>query len=154
MRRLIVSNAMSLDGYYSGQDDDVMVLELDPAFHAYNAERLRAADTLLLGRRSFEGFKSFWSSVADDPDARWTGAQREVSRLDNAIDKLVVSDSLTPEQTQPWQHTTHIVSPADAHQQIARSPSSNADPGGTSWSSAAARSGATCWLAGWSTSFT
>ncbi|HKF00356.1 MAG TPA: dihydrofolate reductase family protein [Actinomycetes bacterium] len=119
MRRLIVSNAMSLDGYYSGPDDDVMVLELDPAFDAYNAERLRAADTLLLGRRSFEGFKSFWSSVADDPDARWTGAQREVSRLDNAIDKLVVSDSLTPEQTQPWQHTTRIVSRADAHQQIA-----------------------------------
>ena len=32
MRTLIVSNAMSLDGYYSGPDDNVMVLELDPAF--------------------------------------------------------------------------------------------------------------------------
>jgi dihydrofolate reductase len=114
MRNLIVSNAMSLDGYYSGPDDNVMVLELDPAFDAYNAERLRAADTLLLGRRSFEGFKSFWPSLADDPDPRWTPAQREVSRLDNTIDKLVVSDSLTPEQTEPWQHTTRIVSRADA----------------------------------------
>jgi dihydrofolate reductase len=119
MRTLIVSNATSLDGYYSGPDDNVMVLELDPAFDAYNAERLRAADTLLLGRRSFEGFKSFWPSLADDPDPRWTPAQREVSRLDNAIDKLVVSDSLTPEQTEPWQHTTRIVSRADAHQRIA-----------------------------------
>jgi dihydrofolate reductase len=68
MRKLIVSNAMSLDGYYAGPDDNVMVLELDPAFDAYNAERLRAAGTLLLGRRSFEGFKSFWPSLADDPD--------------------------------------------------------------------------------------
>src|SRR4029453_9305307 len=105
MRRLIVSNAMSLDGYYSGQDDDVMVLELDPAFHAYNADSLRGADTLVLGRRSFEGFKSFWSSVADDPDARWTGAQREVSRLDNAIEKIVVSASLTHSNARPCNHT-------------------------------------------------
>jgi hypothetical protein len=29
MRKLIVCNAMSLDGYYSGKDDDAMVLELD-----------------------------------------------------------------------------------------------------------------------------
>ena len=119
MRNLIVSNAMSLDGYYSGPDDNVMLLELDPAFDAYNAERLRAADTLLLGRRSFEGFKSFWPSLADDPDPRWTPAQREVSRLDNTIDKLVISDSLTPEQTEPWQHTTRILRRADAHQQVA-----------------------------------
>jgi dihydrofolate reductase len=67
MRTLIVSNAMSLDGYDSEPDDNVMVLELDPAVDADNAERLRAADTLLLGRRSFEGFKSFWPSLADDP---------------------------------------------------------------------------------------
>jgi dihydrofolate reductase len=119
MRRLIVSNAMSLDGYYTGPDDNVMVLELDPAFDAYNAERLRAAGTLLLGRRSFEGLKSFWPPLADDPDPRWTPAQREVSRLDNAIDKLVVSDSLTSEGTRPWQHNTRIVSRTDAHQQIA-----------------------------------
>jgi hypothetical protein len=114
MRRFIVSIAMSLDGYYTGPDDNVMVLELDPAFDAYNAERLRAADTLLLGRRSFEGFKSFWPPVADDPDPRWTAAQREMSRLDNAIAKVVVSDSLTSEQTEPWQDTTRIVSRADA----------------------------------------
>jgi dihydrofolate reductase len=119
MRRLIVCNAMSLDGYYTGPDDNVMVMELDPAFDAYNAERLGAADTLLLGRRSFDGFKSFWPSVADDPDPRWTPAQREVSRLDDAIDKVVVSDSLTAEQTEPWQHTTRVVRRADAHHQIA-----------------------------------
>ena len=57
--------------------------------------------------------------MADDPDPRWTPAQREVSRLDNAIDKLVVSDRLTPEQTEPWQHTTRIVGRADAHRHIA-----------------------------------
>jgi dihydrofolate reductase len=116
MRKLIVCNAMSLDGYYTGPDDNVMALELDDAFDAYNAERLRTADILLLGRSSFVGFKSFWPPIAADP--RFTDAQREVSRLDNEIDKVVVSDTLTPEETDPWRNT-RIIKRADAHEQIA-----------------------------------
>jgi dihydrofolate reductase len=123
MRNLIVSNAMSLDGYYEGPGKNVMALfdyrwdyPTDESFDAYNAERLRAADTLLLGRVSYQGFKGFWPSVADDPDA--TPIQREISHLNNAIDKVVISDSLTPEEAAPW-HNTRIIGRVDAHEQIA-----------------------------------
>lgn len=88
----------------------------DESVDAYNAERLHAADTLLLGRVSYERFKGFWPSVADDPNA--TAIQREILRLNNAIDKVVISESLTPEETAPW-HNTRIISRADAHEQIA-----------------------------------
>jgi dihydrofolate reductase len=115
MRKLIVCNIVSIDGYYEGPGGDVMALPFDEGFDAYNAERLRAADTLLLGRRSYEGFKGYWPPIADDPDA--PPVAREISRLNNAIDKVVVSDSLTPDQTAPW-HNTRIVSRADAHEQI------------------------------------
>ena len=117
MRKLIVSNIMSLDGYYTGPGNNVMVLPMDEAFDAYNAERLRAADTLLLGRNTYDGFKGFWPSVADDPN--FTPTHWEISRLDNAIDKVVISDSMTREQTEPWQNTTRIISRADANGQIA-----------------------------------
>ena len=117
MRKLIVCNIMSLDGYVAGPGENVMVLPLDGAFDAYNAERLRAAGTLLLGRRTYEGFKGFWPSVADDEGA--TPAQREISRRDNAIDKVVVSDSLTEDETEPWRDTTEIVRRADAHERVA-----------------------------------
>ena len=117
MRKLIVSNIMSLDGYYEGPGNNVMVLPMDEAFDAYNAERLRAADTLLLGRTTYDGFKGFWPSVADDPN--FTPTHWEISRLDNAIDKVVISDSLTREQTEPWQNNTRIISRADANAQIA-----------------------------------
>jgi len=109
---------MSLDGYYTGPGNNVMVLPMDAAFDAYNAERLRAADTLLLGRTTYDGFRGFWPSVADDPAPQWTPTHREISRLDNAIDKAVISDSMTAEQTGPWQNT-RIISRADAHEQIA-----------------------------------
>jgi dihydrofolate reductase len=114
MRSLIVVNAVSLDGYYAGPDGDVMVLELDPAFDEYCAARLRTADTLLLGRNSFVGFKGFWPPVADDPGPNVTEAQREISRRDNAIDKVVVSDSLTPDLTEPWRDNTSIVRRVDS----------------------------------------
>ena len=117
MRKLIVSNIMSLDGYYEGPGKNVMVLPMDQAFDAYNAERLRAADTLLLGRNTYDGFKGFWPYVADDPN--FTPTHWEISRLDNAIDKVVISDSMTPEQTEPWRNHTRIISRAGAHEQIA-----------------------------------
>lgn len=115
MRNLIVCNIVSLDGYYEGPGKNVMALPFDEGFSAYNVGRLRAADTLLLGRRSFEGFRSYWPPVAEDPDE--LPVEREISRLNTAIDKVVVSDSLTPEQTAPWLNT-RIVKRRDAHEQV------------------------------------
>ena len=71
---------------------------------------------MLLGRTSYDGFKGFWPPVADDPEAR--PLEREISRLNNAIDKVVVSDGLTPEETEPWRNTS-IIGRADAHERIA-----------------------------------
>ena len=116
MRKLIVTNIISVDGFYSGPNDNVMVMPFDTPFSDYNAERLRAADTLLLGRRSFEGFRDYWPAVADNPDV--APVEREISRLNNAIDKVVVSDTLTDADLAPWTNT-RIVRRADAHEEIA-----------------------------------
>lgn len=78
MRKLIVSNLISLDGYYEGRDRSLNALFDyfhadyfgDGSFDFYNTERMRAADTLLLGGRSgFLGNKEYWTSVANDPTA-------------------------------------------------------------------------------------
>ena len=60
-RKLIVCNAVSLDGFYEGAGKNVMALfeyrwtyPTDESFDAYNAERLRAVGTLLLGCASYE----------------------------------------------------------------------------------------------------
>ena len=64
---------------------------MDEAFDSYNAERLRAADTFLFGQKTYDMFSSFWPSVAEDPKASTTN--REISRLMNAMNKLVISNS-------------------------------------------------------------
>ncbi len=117
MRKLIVTNIMSLDGYYEGPGGNVMALPMDHRFDAYNAERLGAAGTLVLGRRTYELFKGFWPQMADHPDA--TPAQREISVLEDAVDKVVVSDTLAAADTAPWHDTTRIVRRPEAHADVA-----------------------------------
>ncbi len=125
MRKLIVSNLISLDGYYEGKDRNLNALfeyfhedySGDQNFDFYNAERLRAADTLLLsGRTSFLDNKGYWSGVPNDPNA--TAIRREIAGLMKSIEKVVVSDHLTSEELAPWENT-RIIKRADSHQEIA-----------------------------------
>jgi dihydrofolate reductase len=117
MRKLVVCNNTSLDAYYSGPGGDVMALPMELAFDAYYAERMRAADTILLGATSYQGFMGFWPAQADNTDA--TDDQRAVGRIYREIDKVVISDRLTPDQVAPWGATTTIVPRSEAESHVA-----------------------------------
>jgi len=127
MRKLIVANIMSLDGYFEGPRGNVMVLPMDDFFDEHNLQRLRAADTLLLGATTYMGLKGYWPAVAEDPGVSPAVANnpavadlhRETGRRNNQIRKVVVSDSLTADDTAPWTETTTIVPRADAHRAVA-----------------------------------
>jgi dihydrofolate reductase len=128
MRKLIVTNIMSLDGYFEGPGRDVMALPMDGFFDEHNLERLRAADTLLLGASTYTGLKGYWPAVAANPEVSPAVAanpyvadiHRETGMRNNEIQKVVVSDSLTTEDTEPWTETTTIVRRSDAHQAVAK----------------------------------
>jgi dihydrofolate reductase len=125
MRKLIVSNMVSLDGYYEAKNRDLAPLfkYFSPAYHGdqnfdhYMTERLRAADTLLInGRSGFLGNKDYWTGVPNDPNA--TPIRREFAQLIAAVEKVVISDKLTESELAPW-NNTRIVKLADAHEAIA-----------------------------------
>ncbi len=124
MRKLIVSNFLTLDGYYEGKDKNINSLYDyyhsdyygDDSFDFYNAELTRAADFLLLSRNAFFGNKEYWSSVPNDPNA--TDIRREIAGLFKSIEKIVISDKLAPTELAPWDNT-RIVKRADAYKEIA-----------------------------------
>jgi len=124
MRKLIVSNFVTLDGYYEGKDKNINSIfdyyhedyHGDDNFDFYNTERMRAADTLLLsGRTSFLGNKEYWSGVLNDPNV--TAIRREFAGLIQSIEKIVVSDHLTVDEVGHWENT-RIVKQADAQREI------------------------------------
>lgn len=124
MRKLIVSNFVTLDGLYEGKDKSINSLYDyyhedyygDDSFDFYNAERLRAADFLLLSRNAFLGNKEYWTGVPNDPNA--TDIRRETAELFKSIEKIVISDKLTRAELAPWDNT-HIIKRADAYHEIA-----------------------------------
>jgi len=126
MRKLIVSNFQTLDGYYESADktfgrffdywhEDYGENE---AFDEYNTELLRGAGTLLLsGRTSFIANKDYWVSYPDTPGG--AGIRREFAELIGATQKYVVSDTIAAEDLAPWQDTTRIIRGADLYAEIA-----------------------------------
>jgi dihydrofolate reductase len=127
VRKLIVANIMSLDGYVEGPGGNVMALPMDDFFDEHNLERLRAADTLLLGATTYTGLKGYWPAVAADPkvspavanNPQVADIHRDTGRRNNEIHKVVVSDTLTTDDTAPWTQTTTIARRADAHRMVA-----------------------------------
>jgi dihydrofolate reductase len=91
----------------------MMVLNMDEAFDAYNLERIRSADLVLLGRTSFEGFSSYWPGIVTAPVASDNRAlsddNRETSRIYNSLPKMVVSDSYHVPEDNAWRDQTTVI---------------------------------------------
>lgn len=123
MRKLIVSNFVTLDGLYEGKDKSINSLfdfyhkdyANDDIYDFYNVELTRAADFLLLSCNSFFANKAYWTGVPKDPNA--TAIRRETARLFTAIQKIVISDKITPAELAPWDNT-RIIKRADAYAEI------------------------------------
>lgn len=124
MRKLIVSNLVTLDGYYEGKGNSLEPLfeyfyegyANDQNFDQYNTERLRAADTLLLtGRTGFLGNKEYWSGVRGN--SQFTPIRQEFAELIANVEKVVISDKLTEAEFGEWDNT-RIVRLAEAHHEI------------------------------------
>jgi dihydrofolate reductase len=125
VRKLLVSNFQTLDGYYESEDKtfhrffDHFLPEYgrNEAFDVYNRDLLRGADTLILsGRTSFLGNKAYWTGVPQDPDA--TDTRREFADLIANIEKVVVSNTLQPDDLAPWDGTTRILRGPDLLREI------------------------------------
>lgn len=115
MRKIIVYNLMTLDGFYEGKDRNLdLVFEYfhpdyanDESFDRYSVERLRSADTLLFsGQDSFIGFRDYWSNIENDPNA--SDIRLEIARLINPMKKVVVSDKLKIDELGKWSNTDII----------------------------------------------
>lgn len=103
MRKLIMWNIITLDGYFEGNQS------WDLPFHnvvwgkeleRLSIEQLHSADYLVFGRVTYEGMA-----------AHWTKEKGEIAELMNEIPKLVISKTL---KTADWNNTTLIKENASA----------------------------------------
>lgn len=113
MRKLVITQNITLDGAVEMLDDWFDPQAQDDELLEETHRQDERADALLLGRRTFEDFRSYWPAQTADT----TG----ITAYLNSVSKYVVSTTLTDPG---WKHTT--VWPDDA---VARVNALKAAPG-------------------------
>jgi dihydrofolate reductase len=117
MRKYIVSMITTVDGFFEGPNHDVMAMPFDDGFSRYNVELLRDAAAVVHGSRWFDG-GAYWRQVA--ADSQQPEVEREIARLNEPLERLVISDSLRPDPSWAWADRTRIVPVADGPAEVAR----------------------------------
>jgi dihydrofolate reductase len=95
MRKLIVSNLMSLDGFFEGPNHEFNWFMPDEDFFDYAKDLLRSVDTILFGRKTYEHMAAYWPSAPSD----------EIADKMNSLPKAVVSGTL---KKMDWNNSTLI----------------------------------------------
>jgi len=84
VRRLIVSNLMSLDGFFEGPNKEFDWFVPDEEFFDYSKQLLRSVDTLIFGARTYAHMAAYWPSAPPD----------EIADKMNNLPKIVFSKTL------------------------------------------------------------
>lgn len=105
MRRVIVSNVMSLDGFFEGPNKDLDWFVPDEEFFGYARELLRMVDTILFGRATYQHMAAYWPLAPAD----------EIADKMNNLSKVVFSKRLT---TVEWNNSRLVRE--DASEEVAK----------------------------------
>lgn len=94
MRKIITTTWVTLDGFIAGPNGEMEWVgeSYDDAMGTYENDLVSSADTLLLGRVTYESFAGSWPDVPDNPSV--SEGEREYARKLNAMRKIVVSRTL------------------------------------------------------------
>jgi dihydrofolate reductase len=101
MRKVIVSNLMSLDGFFEGPNHELDWFVVDEEFFAYARDMLRGVDTIVFGRKTYQHMADYWPSAPAD----------EIADQMNNLPKIVFSRTL---ESAEWQNSTLVKSDAIA----------------------------------------
>ena len=94
MRKIITTTWVTLDGFIAGPNGEMdWIGEIyDEAMGTYENDLVSSADTLLLGRVTYQSFAGSWPHVPDNPNA--SEDEKEYAGKLNAMRKLVFSRTL------------------------------------------------------------
>jgi len=94
MKKIISTTWMTLDGFISGLNNDMGFVGefFDEAMGKYEGEIIDTADTIILGRLTYESFAGSWPKVPDKLDV--SEAEKQYAKKLNAMHKIFFTKSL------------------------------------------------------------
>jgi dihydrofolate reductase len=117
MRKLSVSNLISLDGHLAAPDGDLSWFAVGPEFFAYVNRMMPTLGMLLFGRVTYEMMAAYW------PDPAKTGDNNPlVTDAMNELPKLVASRSLKKAGWGRWDNAVVTADPARTVRELKAQP--------------------------------
>lgn len=89
MRKLILFNMVSLDGFFEGINRDIHWHIVDDEFNEFAIEQINTVDTLIFGRVTYELMASYW------PTSEAIESEPLVADKMNSLPKIVFSTTLS-----------------------------------------------------------
>jgi dihydrofolate reductase len=100
MRRIIVSEMVTLDGFFAGPNGETDWHMADEEYERYSLGFLESVDTLLFGRVTYQMMADYWPAAA--AKGLHTKVHADVARAMNEIQKVVYSSTL---KAAPWNNS-------------------------------------------------
>lgn len=91
MRKIVVFNRISIDGFYASPNDNIDWFVNDPMVDAASHE-LMSPDTVLFGRLTYQQFEAVWPAMVDNPLA--PEPAKVIARELSKMTKVVFSTTL------------------------------------------------------------
>ncbi len=101
MRKVILFNLITLDGFFEGPNHSIDWHNVDEEFNEFADAQLKTIGAIFFGRNTYQGMASWWPTpmaMESDP---------VIAKTMNEISKYVFSTTLSPAQV-TWQNTTLI----------------------------------------------
>jgi dihydrofolate reductase len=96
MRKVILANLISVDGYFEGPNRELDWHNVDAEFNEQAGEMLNSVDIILFGRVTYQLMASYWptpDAIKNDPI---------IAKKMNSLSKIVFSKTLEKAE---WENT-------------------------------------------------
>jgi dihydrofolate reductase len=98
MRKVIVSEMITLDGFFAGSDGDINWHIVDEDFHRLAVDLLSSVGTLLFGRVTYELMVGYWPTEAAET------SDPAIAEKMNTLPKVVFSKTLSKVEWGEWKN--------------------------------------------------
>jgi len=100
MRKIIMFNFVTVDGYFAGSDGNIDWHPVDKEFNDFAVDFIKQCDTALFGRTTYDLFAGFWPTAVNDSSL--DPEDRIIAQALNDMDKIVITHR---EVASDWSNT-------------------------------------------------
>lgn len=110
MRKIVVFNLVSVDGYFAGPDGNIDWHNVDDEFNKFAVEQTSNFGAIIFGRTTYQMFEEYWPAALTDP--KTSEDDRKIAKIIDDIEKIVFSKTL---EKVTWKNTKllHEIDPEE-----------------------------------------